>query len=315
MFKEQIVFLLLILCISFSGTFARETHDLEVIAFQSVKKLMLIEAKVDSITGNFIFDTGAKGLLLNDTYFKGAVPKPSLSSMSGHTVETSGKFVDFQLGALPASQVEAMILNLNSAEAYTGMKIHGLIGLRLFRNHELLIDYVNEELRIYELDKKGEKLVRNEPPELYDEERSLDRKYHLPAFRARINGKKIRLALDTGASSHVISELIAKRHASSFSAPERKVLAGLGNQTKAARSAVAEGIQVGSILFDPMETLIEDFVPINRKLDGVPIDGILGCPFLVQFRVALNFRKGKMYLWENDSDEKLRYFTEGRDRN
>ena len=44
--------------------------DSLVIPIKRVDKLILIEAEIDSVKGDFIFDTGAPGLVLNASYYR-----------------------------------------------------------------------------------------------------------------------------------------------------------------------------------------------------------------------------------------------------
>ncbi|NQX92801.1 MAG: hypothetical protein HRT74_11885 [Flavobacteriales bacterium] len=54
-----------------------ETVDLPLIR---AGKLLLIEAEVDGVKGNFIFDTGAPYLVLNETYFRNVVKLDSVKA-------------------------------------------------------------------------------------------------------------------------------------------------------------------------------------------------------------------------------------------
>jgi hypothetical protein len=43
-----------------------------IVPFKKVGNLIVVEAQIDSVYGNFILDTGAPGLVLNKTYFRDA---------------------------------------------------------------------------------------------------------------------------------------------------------------------------------------------------------------------------------------------------
>ncbi len=50
------------------------------IPLKRIDNLLLMEAEVDGLRGNFIFDTGAPGLVLNTTYFRQQAIKKNRSS-------------------------------------------------------------------------------------------------------------------------------------------------------------------------------------------------------------------------------------------
>ncbi len=70
-----------------------------IIPFTRVEKLILIKGRADSTEGNFIFDTGAPGLVLNVSYFR-AYPVEETNEEcpqchKGNLVVRTGKFGKF----------------------------------------------------------------------------------------------------------------------------------------------------------------------------------------------------------------------------
>lgn len=51
-----------------------------IIPLKKIGRLYILEAVVDGISGNLIFDTGATGLVLNRTYFRNHVKSGGISS-------------------------------------------------------------------------------------------------------------------------------------------------------------------------------------------------------------------------------------------
>ncbi len=115
---------------------------------------MLLELKADSLSGNFILDTGAPHLVLNKTYFRnyptfGAVYASGITGSVEPGAEIRLGKLDF--GGLYFEDVDADMISLSHLEEKKGVRILGLLGLNLFKNLEMLIDIEQSTLTLYRL--------------------------------------------------------------------------------------------------------------------------------------------------------------------
>ena len=138
-----------------------------IIPFSRAGNLILIKAKADNIEGSFILDTGAPGLILNMTYFRDyPYTEPSHGENSGGitgSVTDNGRteVKKFSFGAVNYYKVTADRINLGHIENSKGIKIFGLMGVQLFKQFEMIIDYENSVIHLHHITKKDGKNYQN----------------------------------------------------------------------------------------------------------------------------------------------------------
>ena len=78
-----------------------------VIPFTRAGNLILIQAKADTSTGFFVFDTGAPGLVLNLTYFRNYPTTNPVESggITGATISARTTVDSFHLGPISYRQI------------------------------------------------------------------------------------------------------------------------------------------------------------------------------------------------------------------
>ena len=120
-------------------------------------RLLMIEAEVDSIKGNFIFDTGAPYLVLNKTYFRDYKnrKKGTASGIAGSEAVQSVLLDHLQFRGITYHNLDADLANLGAIENVRGIKILGLLGFNLFKEFEMEIDVRNGVLKLYKTDEEG----------------------------------------------------------------------------------------------------------------------------------------------------------------
>ena len=114
--------------------------DMVIIPFKRANNLILIEASIDTLSGNFVLDTGAPGLILNKTYFRESWSSNTFeaTNATGSSSAVSKTIVrDFNINELHFSKINAEITELSHIENKRGVKILGLLGVNLFKDYEL----------------------------------------------------------------------------------------------------------------------------------------------------------------------------------
>lgn len=112
-------------------------------------KLLLIEAEVEGVKGNFIFDTGAPYLVLNATYFRNIVPIDTIKAggVAGGSCDVCRcKVEEMSLQGINFKDLDADIANLGPLENKKGVQIFGLLGLNLFKSFQVDIDLPNQRI-------------------------------------------------------------------------------------------------------------------------------------------------------------------------
>ncbi len=269
------------------------------IPFQVEGKLIIIEAIVDGQKGNFILDTGISELLLNNRYYVGHQSSKHYYGLNGQggTMELGRPTV--QIGEQSWGRVYAQIVPMVAIERSKGIRIHGLLGTEVFKKHTLMIDYRKRELRLYPLDRNGENSSFAQGP-LPDEVLTFKYKGGTPLINLRVGDKKLKLAVDTGAEVNLFANKYLEQLASFIKRRRQQRFHGFGNKGQKTTFASLSGVQTTLGEVAEMNTAFANLDHYNRHVVGPKTDGIIGYEFLQQFRVAFNFKKREVYLWEKE---------------
>ncbi|MEO8405513.1 MAG: hypothetical protein ABI480_12985, partial [Chitinophagaceae bacterium] len=138
-----------------------------VIPFSRAGNLILVKAKADSIEGNFILDTGSPFLVLNITYFRDYPSEEIVTEEQAGMNGTAGSVLqtmvrEFSFGGIEYSRLKANLVDLGSIENNKGVKVFGLIGMQLFRQFEMIIDYDKNLIYLHRIAKKEAAVYRHE---------------------------------------------------------------------------------------------------------------------------------------------------------
>ena len=144
-----------------------DTEDgIDTISFTRAGNLILIRGVADTTEGNFIHDTGARNLVLNITYFRDYpttyLPDAEQTSITGSTPTLSKtKLERLVVGNQQYHRVEADLANLGHIENSKGVKILRLLGLDLFRQYEMVIDYERNQIYLQRIARKKSSSFRD----------------------------------------------------------------------------------------------------------------------------------------------------------
>jgi len=275
-----------------------------IIPFSRAGNLIIIRAKVDTVEGNFILDTGAPGLVLNIPYFRNYTtieqPEEIQGGLTGR-VEDAGRVHIDSLGFGPVHyyKAEADRINLGHIENRKGIKIHGLLGMQLFKHFEMIIDYENNLIYLHHLSKKEDKNYRH--PLLQDTAayvetpiNFIENKLITYVYSA---GKKLSFVVDSGAESNLIDSRLPDKIMDNVIVNKRVFLSGTGSAKVEALSGSINTLKIGNCEVANLPVIVTNLEKLcfayNRCLDGM-----LGFDFLSRQKIGFNFVKRKMYIWK-----------------
>jgi predicted aspartyl protease len=118
----------------------------------------------------------------------------------------------------------------------------------------------------------------------------------------KINGKKARLLVDTGASRSVFDmERIKKfiREEDFITEENEKLSTGLGTDSMESQSVTIKKIQLGDIKINDYRAIILEMGYVNasyEKLKLPGIDGVLGSDLLVELKATIDYKKEELIL-------------------
>jgi predicted aspartyl protease len=264
--------------------------DEVVIPLRKAGRLLLIEARVDDETGNFVFDTGASKLVLNSTYFRkyqgaDAGERGGITGEVG-TVKQS-RVGRIQMGGITYNNVMADMTDLGHIENRRGVKILGLFGFCMLRNMEVLIDVNKNELHLFRLDKSGRRINKKYQEFRADIVQKVEIYQDVLFISPRIGGKILNFCLDTGAESNVISPMVPKKVMSTVTITRRSGLVGSGRPASEALFGLMNDFDLGGKQIPEMQTVITNLENMSAAY-GMSIDGMLGYDFFEKGLVSIN---------------------------
>lgn len=263
-------------------------------------KLLLTEATVDGVTGDFIFDTGASGLVLNKHYFPGAVRisgavASGVTGNSGAAWRTEVK--ELTLRDLTFREIEAGAVDLSHLENSRGHLILGLLGANLFKSFEVEIDVRAGFVRLIRCDKKGRPAF---PAPVECEVTGKLKTLGEGVFvYVNVGTRPLLFGFDTGAEVNVLDSRSGKRVMEQMSVTGRKPVIGTGPQRREVYYGTLESLTIGTTAFHQMETAVMSLAEMSGAY-GVQIDGMMGYELLRHGTVRYNVRLGefKMCLFQ-----------------
>jgi hypothetical protein len=273
--------------------------------FSRAGNLILIRARADSTEGAFILDTGSPYLVLNPTYFRDYPvtnltdqEQGSVTGSSGATVQqvTVKKLV---LGLIEYNRIDAHLLNLGHIENNKGVKVFGLLGMQLFEQFEMIIDYDQNLIYLHRIARREASVYQHEM--LKDTAAYRTVPIEMINDRAlavtEIAGKKLKLLIDFAAESNVLDSRLSNKIFENVAITRRILLNGVDNRKVEALYGDLSNMKIGGQVIDKLPVLITNLEQTCLTYESC-IDGILGFDFLSLHKIGFNFVTHKMYIWK-----------------
>ncbi|QJD97646.1 hypothetical protein HH214_18060 [Mucilaginibacter robiniae] len=283
-----------------------ETDDFKTftIPIKRAGNLIIVEAQVDSIAGNFVLDTGAPYLVLNATYFRD-MPHFGDRESAGVNGNSAGTFRtevhNFSLGFdLHYNKLMADVADLSAIENSKKIKILGLLGTQVFEKLAITIDLFHNVLYLHKTDASGN--ILPEERVFAQPQISTPFKYmnDVIFIKGTINEKTLWLAFDTGAESNLLSFDVPGKVMKYMQIINKAKLVGIGGCKYDIFYAQFDHFTIGNYLFTNNRILITDLNQLGKAY-GNSVDGILGYDFFSRGIFTLNFVKKEfeMYIYKH----------------
>ena len=273
-----------------------------IIPFTRIGNLILIQAKADTSTGFFVLDTGTPGLVLNITYFRRYITSNPTESggVTGSVAVSVRTSVDsLRLGPVSYFHLDADLINLGHIENSKGVKIFGLLGMRLFERFEMIIDYNSSAIYLHLIGKKESVAYRS--PQLLDTATYStipitieDGKIIVYIY---LKGKKLKFIIDSGAETNVLDSRLPGKVFEQVEITRRVRLNGSGDKKVEALYGDIKGLRIGERDIGSLPVLITNLESMCDAYNNC-LDGMLGFDFLSLHKIGFNFVNRKMYIWK-----------------
>jgi len=261
-----------------------------VIPLKRAGRIFLIEAAVDGVAGNFVFDTGADKMVLNKTYFR-----KDLIAFEGGGGGLTGNSQPIYIAQVKRISASGLLIEnqtvdvteLGQIENRRGVKILGLMGMTLFSGMSMEIDLLNGYLKLVRLSKKGEASDTSVKIDSSDFKGRVELVRRIMFVKATVGGKNLDFCLDTGAESNVISSAAPKKVFETLSISGRSELTGVGGSSSEILYGTMNEFMLGTMNLAPMQTIVANLTALSQAYD-YPVGGILGYDFFEQGIVCIN---------------------------
>ncbi len=260
------------------------------ISFTMLEGMMVVEATVNQQKGNFIIDTGAPTLVLNQ--------QPTVNTQLTGRGISEGLIADevvvqeFHWSGIRKKNVAAFKVDISHLEKISGQNLAGIIGYDILKEVELLVDYHTQTVQLSPVKAPKTK----EPLAIIP----FTMQAHLPVIKVKIGKKKFRLALDTASESNILDKkILRKLDKTLLSNHKIGEIQGVDQQIKEVQVATIHQTAIRELSFDNMAYLFTDLSHLKSD-SGLYIDGLLGYPFFKQGKLSINYQEKKIYVWEMD---------------
>lgn len=270
-----------------------------IVPIKRAGNLIIVEAKVDSIVGNFVLDTGAPHLVLNATYFRDMpqIANHESGGVNGEVANTfSTEVLNFSILDLYYKRLRADVTDLSAIENGRNIKILGLLGTRLFAKLAITVDIFNNMLYIHKLNSNGdinEADVTFRQPFMKTGFKLLNDVIFL---KTTINNNILWMAFDTGAETNLLDYRRSKKIIQNFEVLSTSKLTGVGGSAFEIIYAKLDKLMVGENLFTKNQVVLTSLDNMGRAY-GHTVDGILGYDFFMRGIFTINFVKKEFAMY------------------
>lgn len=267
--------------------------------------LLLLEAEVDGLRGDFILDTGAPGLVLNTAYFRQSAKKKLQQSVG--VAGTSNEVYSLDINRLSIKElyyekISAELTELSHIENSKGVKILGLLGNALFEELIMRIDVRSNSLMLYRTQEPKVKVIKNTSPDRI--QLTISYQNHALFIPMKIEKKSVNVYFDTGAEQMVLDNYLPKSMMKNVNLTKRLNLRGTGGQKLEVWSGSIKEVELQGLYLSNVSVIITSLENLSQAY-GQPMDAIIGFPVLERGIVEINYKKKlfNLYLYKEDENE------------
>jgi hypothetical protein len=269
------------------------------IPFTLVGQLIAVQARVDTLEGNFLFDTGAERLVLNRHHFPGfdSGLHQTVAGATGVVQSATRHSIDsLFISQLFVLDVQAHVTDLTHLEERKNTRILGILGYHVYRDFEVFIDFPNRLIMLSRVDRRGTRIDTMRLWETPMDSLSFVLRGHVIVVPAEVNGVTLQMMLDSGAELNLLDRRVRRRVLDNFTILKRVNLIGMGTREVEVLAGTLSDVSCGNQRMASMNTLLTSLDEINGSF-GISVHGVIGYEFLKERRMMINYAKGKLYFF------------------
>ena len=266
------------------------------VPFTMAGNMIAVDVVVNGRTCVFLLDTGAPRVILNAAHYPGDSDSGRTSVTKGIGGAISGvgsrmvNALDF--AGLQLSKQRLTTMDLSHLESELDTEIHGLIGYRLIKDYDLMLDYEAKMIRLidpehwptYHQKVFSGTTIQSVPFQMSG---------HIPVLKARIGDQNLDLGLDTGAGRNVISIHLFDALKPSVSEVEADSMMGADKNIQVVNRGVLSNLHLGKRTFDTQRSFFSNIDHLNQG-GWLPMDGIIGYQVLARQKTLISYRRREL---------------------
>lgn len=231
--------------------------------FELVDGLIVVQASKDGHSGNYILDTGAPHLMVNQKVDKEDF---QLWTVKGSQKGEKIDITTFEFGTILRQDVEAWAMDLTYIEDMIGRPVAGILGHTLLKEYCLEIDYQLKEINLI----ADRRRYTNSSVDYNVTSISIaNYADHLPIVEIDVEGVNKKLVFDTGAAISVLNKSDVE-------------------------STTSKSIAINNIRIDNAPFCNRD---LSELTSNETIDGILSVSSLDAAKVLIDHSSGRIFLF------------------
>ncbi len=270
----------------------------KVLPFELYERMILISGELNGERVDFILDSGAPIFVYNSKYQK--EPNSvviSNSSGVGGSIKGVGtqKLKSLSWPGGEYKDFDVVSMDLSHLEDKLGRKFAGLLSQAELEPYETIIDYDKQEIHLFALDDKGERIHKNaakHPKSIIP----FELEGHIPIVSARIGKLNLNMGLDTGAQANLLDKTYLQSLSKMISHTEIDTVMGADTNAMPVTSGMIKSTKVARKGYGKMKYAFSDLSHFNEAYK-VDVHGLLGFPFLSQKAFGINYRKQELCIY------------------
>lgn len=275
-------------------TFLAATNPIDdVINARLAGGLIMVQARLNGQIGNYILDTGASHLFINQDL----VNEKTVHAygVGNPTAVQTGQVQRFEIGTVTFFDQPIYKMDMRHLEAIKGCQIAGIIGTNLLSSFSLFVDYKNGIVQLTRADQPDIQtsltVLRTHPFKMQG---------HFPMLSVSVNEISYEFALDTGAEANIFSEKFENELSLKTENLQSGKVWSIGASTTQVRNFTLTEMKCLDLDYHSMGFMFSNLATLNHSY-AVKLDGILGYPFLRRHPFTIDFNKKELTFWENEN--------------
>lgn len=255
-------------------------------------KMIAVQAKLDSLQGWFIFDTGSPRTMVNRRYFHPSRQRSRnysrITDVSGIPMLGRDTYTAHELDfhGIREENKQYLSIEMSQMEREDGVEALGMIGAETLDGYDVLYDYADSTLTFIRPADTDAYLAAVFPTNTLHEA-PLTIVEHVPCVEVKIGDDTYQLGIDCGAGGGVLSQAYRRQLANHSRPVGAMELTGISRIPVRVTQIEVYRMEIAGKLFTSMEFLLHNLRTMGIEAeDG--IDGLVGYDVLSQQKTLIS---------------------------